>query len=359
MFRAPDNSSDESEISEWVTEDEDEDDVEGEAFSIERDGALAVDGPLGLFAGINIDDAYDVDDAAPLHRLPRIPGVEESTVRAFFRNFFEPGTEGTAVWVVNLANAVRDGIIPVKTFLGFHQGWDVNVDDRNGHTELCTACQMNSEFAVRLLVERLGADPDLVDDRGKAPIEFAASRNAIGIATVLIASGASVTPKTLFVACSTGQVHFARWLLREGHCAIPLQPTGRDLMKRIAELGLYFQHKETVQEWEERAERGVAFASAVQAAGSYAAFFAEPRYELVLLRALCLSGRAKSRHEQLFKWMTTTPPTLQTASGKKRAKPKPTSVRCYYLATRLFGAGQEQELPLGCFEKVLDFWWRG
>ena len=342
MFRAPDNSSDESETSEWVTEDEDEDDVEGEAFSIESDGALAVDGHLDLFAGINLDDDYDVDDAA-FHRLPRIPGVEESTVRAFFRNFFEPGFEGTAVWVVNLANAARDGIIPVKTFLGFHQGWDVNEDDINGHTELCTACQMNSEFAVRLLVERLGADPDLVDDRGKAPIEFAASRNAIGIATVLIASGATVTPKTLFVACSTGQVHFARWLLSEGHCAIPLQPTGRDLMKRIAELGLYFQHKETVQEWEERAERGMAFASAVQAAGSYAAYLAEPRYELVLLRALCSSGRAKSHHEQ--PWKATSPSSFFKEH--------------YYLATRLFGAGQEQELPLGCFEKVLDFWWRG
>ena len=338
------HSSDESEVSEWVTEneDEDEDDVIPSAFLMSQRA-------LDAFADINLDDDGDDDDAA-FPRWLLNPGVEESTVRAFSRNFFAPSTEGTAVWAVNLANAVRDGIIPVKTFLGFHT-WEVDGEDEYGHSELCTACQMNSEFAVRLLVERLGANPDLVDDRGKAPIEFAASRNAIGIATVLIASGATVTPKTLFVACSTGQVHFARWLLREGHCAIPLQPTGRDLMKRIAELGLYFQHKETVQEWEERAERGMAFASAVQAAGSYAAFFAEPRYELVLLRALCLSGRAKSRHEHVFKWKKKTP----TASGKKRAKPKPTSVRCYYLATRLFGAGQEQELPLGCFEKVLDF----
>ena len=57
----------------------------------------------------------------------------------------------------------------------------------------------------------------------------------------------------------------------------------------------------------------------------------------------CSSGRAKSDHEQPW----------------KAASPSSFFKEHYYLATRLFGAGQEQELPLGCFEKVLDFWWRG
>ena len=115
-------------------------------------------------------------------------------------------------------------------------------------------------------------------------------------------------------------------------------------MKSVAGLGLAFEERgETVQQWRDRAAKGLQFLLGVQAAGSYAAYVAEPRYELVLLRALCLSGRAKSYFEQT---------SLQTWIFKEETDQ-------HHLATRLFGAGQEQELPLGCFEKVLDFWWQG
>ena len=333
-----------------------------EATTAELQAALAH--VQSAVANLDIDNEAPPPVFRPLSALlgPVLQGLSSAAL-VRLADDIGTGQRGASSYVVTMIKeASESDPVLIDRVVDLLAAVDVDAEDEAGHTLLCAACQMNAEYAVRILVERIGAGPDLSDERNKRPLDFAASHSNLEIAKILIAAGAEVTHQVVLVACARGHVNFMRWLLSQGHCDVPLEPTGRELLKSVAGLGLAFEDRgETVQKWQWRAEKGLTFLLHVQAAGSYANYFAEPRYELVLLRALCLSGRAKSRHEQLFKWMETTPPTLQTASlsGKKRARPKPTSVRCYYLATRLFGVGQARELPVGCFATILDYWWRG
>lgn len=314
----------------------------GEATNAELDVPLE---ELTLAAANMGIDAEAVPGRISTASFTFLDGLSDAAL-ARINNVMSNEQHGACTHVVNILNLASEGLIPIERFLDLLAVTN-NVDgaDEAGHTQLCVACQINAEYAVRILVERIGVDPDLSDERNKRPLEFAASHSNLGIAKILIAAGAEVTPQVVLVACARGHVSFARWLFREGHCDVPLEPTGQELMKSVAGLGLAFEDRgETVQKWQERAEKGLAFLLGVQAAGSYTNYFAEPRYELVLLRALCSSGRAKS-------------PTFQSMLiGKSLVGASVT----LHLATRLlFGADQAQELPVGCFETILDYWWRG
>ena len=227
--------------------------------------------------------------------------------------------------------------------LAEREAFNIDDEDVDGHTALCEACMRMNTPAVLVIVECLGADVNLRDQRGKFPLEIAASKASVDIARCLIRNGADVSERTTLVAAACGNVDFIRWLVRSGEAQVPLVPCGLDLKKRTVELSMYFLSV-PFREWERRVSTGTDFVLAVQNAGSYAKYVAEPRYSLVLLRILCESNRASLAPAD------ETPTLFRDDATGRRAS---------VVAARLFGIREESAIPLDCFALVLQFWWGG
>ncbi len=116
---------------------------------------------------------------------------------------------------------------------------DVDTPDRQGETPLTTAVLRESDGGVRVLLSH-HADPNHVDQTGKAPLHHAAALGRTEIVRALLAAGARVdeparkyaaTP--LCIAAGAGEDEVVRALLRAGASPSGL-PDGRPLVDAAA-----------------------------------------------------------------------------------------------------------------------------
>ena len=202
---------------------------------------------------------------------------------------------------------------------------------QDGRTPLYISCDSGHVAAAQLCIER-GADVHISDHTGLTPLHITCVFGRADVSRMLFDRGADV-----------GRTDFEGWtpLLvasLNGHTS-----TARQCLERGADINWANHNGDTALEVARGEGRVVmaAWLAQIQQRGSWASYLSEPRYALVVLRALVARGRARRRRadsgkEQLLDFLF---PGDQPRRRARRHQPRLPDDLFSVIAQYYFGGG--------------------